>query len=186
MSLSDASVVVWDTTPWQKQIAERVAREVPADLTPLWDALAGDAATGLRAARLLAAAGDRAVIFLEGKCSPKPAPDAAAIKRQIAALDSPDFATREKAEKGLRESSARAELYLREAIGANPSPEVRQRVEGLLKGIEGRKLTPAEAREVRAVQTLVWAGTDAARALLAKWAGGDPAATLTKAAAAAR
>ena len=39
---------------------------------------------------------------------------------------------------------------------------------------------------MRAVQALEWADTDAARALLARWDKGDPAAALTKAAAAAR
>ena len=39
-----------------------------------------------------------------------------------------------------------------------------------------------QLRELRAVQALRWQDTPAARGLLAEWAKGDPAATLTRAA----
>jgi RNA polymerase sigma factor (sigma-70 family) len=184
-ALVDASVVVWDATPWRDRIGERLGGEVPADLAPLWEDLGKDAATGLRAARLLAAAGDRAVALLGGKIEPRKAPDDALLRRLIADLDSPAFATREKAEKDLRDIGAAAEARLRQASRANPSPEVGRRIERLLAALDGRQLTAAEVREVRAVQALEWTDSGAARALLAKWARGDPAAALTRAAAAA-
>jgi WD40 repeat protein len=183
VTLSDASVVVWDAAPWRKRIGERIAAEVPADLAPLWGDLGKDAATGLRAARLLAAAGDRAVALLGGKIESKKAPDPAPVKRLIADLDAPVFATREKSEKALREMGGTAEEHLRAELRADPPLEVRRRVEGLLRAIHTRQLTAAEVREVRAAQALGWANTTAARDLLAKWAQGDPAATLTRAAA---
>ncbi len=182
VSLSDASVVVWDATPWRKQVDERLAQGVPADLIPLWDDLSKDAATGLRAARWLSAAGDKTVALLREKIAARKAPDAARVKQRIAELDSPLFETREKAEKDLRDLSNLAETHLREELRAGPSPEVRRRIENLLGSLEARKLTPAESREMRAVRVLEWMNTEAARRLLAKWAGGDPNATLTKAA----
>jgi WD40 repeat protein len=184
-ALADASVVVWDATAWQKRIGERLAKEVPTDLTPLWDDLAGDAATGLRAARLLGAAGDRAASFLGERIAAKAPPDQALLERLIADLDSPVFATRERAEKELQDIGGPAEALLRQELHTNPSPEARKRLEALLRAIETRQLTAAEVREVRAVQALAWADTGSARALLAKWAQGDLSAALTKAAAAA-
>ncbi|AMV29611.1 ECF RNA polymerase sigma factor SigE [Gemmata sp. SH-PL17] len=182
VSLSDTSVVVWDTAPWQKQLAERLARTVPTDLAPGWDDLAKDATTGLRAARILSAAGDKAVSLLGEKITAKKALDAARMKGLIADLSSPQFDAREKAEKELRALGAQAEPYLRDEVRTSTSPESRQRAGNLLKAVEARSLTAAENREVRAVQALQWIGTDSSRALLAKWAKGDPHAPLTKAA----
>ncbi|HEY8505189.1 MAG TPA: WD40 repeat domain-containing protein, partial [Gemmataceae bacterium] len=133
VSLSDASVVIWDTTPWEKQLDAMLVQAVPVDLTPLWDDLAKDAATGLRAARLLSAAGDRAVALLGEKVAPQKPPEEARIKRWIADLDSPTFATREGAEKALREVSVHAESHLRAALETNPPAELRRRIGELLR-----------------------------------------------------
>ncbi|HEV3436747.1 MAG TPA: hypothetical protein VG122_05270, partial [Gemmata sp.] len=182
VSLADTSVVIWDTIPWRKQTDDLVAKELPGDLMQLWEDLAKDTVTGLRAARLLSAGGDRALALLGGKIEPKKAPDETRIKQSIADLDSSEFATREKAEKGLQELSIFAESHLRKEIQKNPSPEARQRIETLLKRIDARQLTDAEKREVRAVQALEWMDAEAAQRLLTKWTTGDPNATLTKAA----
>jgi hypothetical protein len=181
-ALSDTTIVTWETTPWRRQVGEQLARELPADLVPPWDDLAKDATTGLRAARLLSAAGDKAVTLLEARVAARKAPDEARIKQWIADLDSPLFAARQQAEKDLRSLSGQAESHLRKQLKSNPSLEVRRRIEELLREIEARNLTAAEVREARAVEAMGWVNTEAARALLAKWAEGDPNATLTKAA----
>ena len=67
VSMRNTTTAIWDTTGWQHAIEEQIAREVPSDLTPLWHDLAKDAAAGQRAARLLGAAGDKAVPFLAEK-----------------------------------------------------------------------------------------------------------------------
>lgn len=182
VSFTDTSVLIMDTSGWRKQTEELLAKELPGDLTPLLEDLTKDTVKGLRAARLLSVGGDKAVALLGSKIEPKKAPDEAKIKQSIVDLDSVEFATREKAEKDLREMSILAESHLRKAIEAGPSPEARQRILNLLKDIENRQLTASEKREVRAVQALEWMDSDAARRLLAKWASGDPNATLTKAA----
>jgi hypothetical protein len=178
--LADTTVVVWDTTPWRKQVDEQLAHALPADLEPLWDDLAKDAPTGLRAARLLSVAGDKAIALLAAKVTAHQAPDEARIRQGIADLDSSAFETREKAEKKLRSLGGQAESHLRKQLEAKPSLEARRRIEGLLEAIEARNLTAAEVREVRAVQALAWMNSKAARTLLAQWAEGDPSATLTK------
>ena len=182
VSLADTSVTVWDTAPWRVKINEQLAKSVPADLGPLWADLAGDAATGLRAARLLGAAGDRGVALFKEKVSVPSPPDAAAVKRLIADLDSPRFAVREQAEADLRDLGEQAVSHLRRALRAKPSAEATRRIEALLAVVESGKLPPPRLRELRAVQALVWMDTPAARGLLTEWAKGDPAAALTKAA----
>ncbi|HMF14138.1 MAG TPA: hypothetical protein VKE94_17605, partial [Gemmataceae bacterium] len=182
-SLADASIIVWDAKPWQARVREQIAKEVPTDLTALWEDLAKDTPTGLRAAHLLSAVGDKAVTLLDGKIATKKAPDPNVIRQWIAELDTPVFADREKAEKNLRDLSSQAEPLLRKALQTDDaSAELKRRVEHLLKAIEERRLTVAELRELRAVQALRWTNDDAARVLLAKWARGDPAAALTRAA----
>jgi RNA polymerase sigma factor (sigma-70 family) len=182
VSLADTSVAVWDTAPWRTAIDTAVAKEVPADLGPLWDDLAADAPTGLRAARLLAAAGDKGIGLLKARLSARQPPAADRVARLIADLDSPRFGVREKAEADLRDLGRQAEPFLRRALKASPSAEAAKRIEALLAGLAARKLSPAEVRELRAVQALEWQGTPAARELLADWAKGDPAAVLTRAA----
>ena len=182
VALADTTIVVWDTTVWRKQVGERLVRELPADLAPLWDDLAKDAPTALRAARLLSVAGEKAVALLAAKVAVRKAPDETRIKQWIADLDSPVFAAREKAEKNLRSLSRQAESHLRKQLEAKPSLEMRRHIDNLLRHIEAQNLTVAERREVRAVQALTWMNTEAARTVLAKWAEGDPNATLTKAA----
>jgi RNA polymerase sigma factor (sigma-70 family) len=182
VSLADTSVAVWDTAPWQTAIDAAVTKIVPVDLGPLWDDLAGDAPTGLRAARLLAAAGDKGVALLKSKLSARQAPAADHMARLIADLDSPRFAVREKAEADLRNLGPQAEPFLQRALMAKPSAEAAKRIESLLTALAARKLSPAEVRDLRAVQALEWQGTPAARALLAEWAKGDPTAALTRAA----
>jgi hypothetical protein len=182
VSLADTSVAVWDTAPWQTAIDAAVARAVPADLGPLWDDLAADAPAGLRAARLLAAAGDRGIALLKAKVTSRQAPAADRVARLIADLDAPRFAAREKAEADLRALGPQAEPFLQRALKASPSAEAAKRLEALRAALAARKLSPAEVRELRAVLALEWQGTPSARELLADWARGDPAAALTGAA----
>jgi hypothetical protein len=181
VSLADTTVMIFDTAAWRQQIEEQVAKAMPAELSTLWDQLAGDSAAGLRAARLLLRAGEeKAVALLEAKIDAKKAPAEETVKQLIADLDSEIFASREKAEKALRTLSTQAESHLRKAFAANPAAEPRRRIEKLLQEIAAHKLTSDERREVLAVQVLAWTNADSARRLLAKWAKGDPDAILTK------
>jgi RNA polymerase sigma factor (sigma-70 family) len=190
VSLADTTVMIFDTGAWRQQIEEQIAKAMPAELSTLWDELAGDSATALRAARLLSRAGEeKAVSLLAAKLDAKKGSGEDITKQLIADLDADSFAAREKAEKALRTRSTQAESHLRKALAANPAAESKQRIEKLLKEIEAHKvtykLTSDERREVLAVQVLTWVDTDSARRLLAKWAKGDPNAILTKAAGAA-
>src|SRR6185436_12446506 len=132
VSLADTSIAVWDTASWRTAIDAAVAKAVPADLARLWDDLAADAPTGLRAARLLAAAGDKGIALLKGKLPARSAPAADRMDRLIADLDSPRFGAREKAEADLRDLGPQAEPFLHRALKANPSAEAAKRLEAVL------------------------------------------------------
>jgi RNA polymerase sigma factor (sigma-70 family) len=181
-SLADTSVVLWETAPWLRQIDEQIAAAVPNKLDSLWVELASDPASGLRAAWLIAAAGDRGIALLKSKVSARPVPDARAVGGLIADLDSSRFAVREKAEADLRDLGSQAEPFLKRSLRGPVSAEAGKRIEDLLAAIRTGKLSASQIREVRAVQALTWMNTPAANALLAEWAKGDPTAALTRAA----
>ena len=87
VSLADTSVVVWDTAPWVAAADAAVAKVVPTDLGRLWDDLSGNAESGLRAARLQAAAGDKGGALLRGKVSAVQRPNPDRVKGLIADLE---------------------------------------------------------------------------------------------------
>jgi RNA polymerase sigma factor (sigma-70 family) len=183
VSLADTTVMIFDTAPWRQQIEEQIAKAMPVESSGLWDELAGDTATALRAARLLQKAGDeKAIALLEAKIEAKKAPAEETVKQLIADLDAVTFVSREMAEKTLRKLSTQVEAHLRKALMANPTAEPKQRIEKLLNEIAARMLTSDERRELLAVEMLTSMKTDNSRRLLAKWAKGDPNAKLTKAA----
>lgn len=182
VSLADTSLTIWETAPWRTAIEAAIAKEIPENLDRLWDDLLGDAATGLRAARLLAAAGDKGIALVKSKLQARQSPAAEKMAKLIADLDSARFGVREKAEADLRDLGPQAEPFLQRAIKMRPSAEAAKRIEALLSAITARKLSAAEVREIRAVRTLEWIDTSAAKELLANWSKGDPSAALTRAA----
>ena len=70
-----------------------------------------------------------AVAFLKEHLRAVPEPDALPISRHIHDLDSDSFELREKAGKELESFGDAALSAQRNALGNNPSPEVRRRVE---------------------------------------------------------
>jgi len=77
-----------------------------------------------------------------------------------------------------------AEPALRQALSADPSPEARRRIEGLLEKLAKPLALPETLRGVRAVESLEHIATPEARQVLQKLADGAPA-SLTREAKAA-
>jgi HEAT repeat protein len=156
---------------------------VPDDIGPLWDDLAGkDALRADLAVWRLAGAGPRAVTLVRERLRPPPAPAPERVARLIADLDSDDFDARERASAELTEDIEAAAPALRRALAADPSVELRLRIEALLAD---RDPTPEQRRRLRAVRVLEETGVAEGRALLKSLAQGDERFDLTKAAAAA-
>jgi RNA polymerase sigma factor (sigma-70 family) len=173
LTTAGLEVLLWDLASG----ADRTA-----DLEGLWTDLGSDdVPKAYRAAASLAARGDRAAEFLKGKLAAAPAAEADRVRRSVAALDSDDFRVRDRASKELIDLGPAAAAALEAGLAKGPSAEGRTRIEDLLARLR-RPLSGADARPLRAVQALQWAGGDAARAVLKAWAGGAPAARLTEAA----
>src|SRR5262249_50767999 len=176
--LTDTSIVLWDVTGSRA--------ETPPDLDALWADLAStDAAKAYTAAWSLIAAPGPATALLATQLRPAASADGKRLDELIAALDSDEFAAREKAFAELKKLEALAEPALRRALAAKPAPEARKRLEALLADLDG--VPAAETlRQIRAVFVLEQIHSPAARQLLEELAGGAAGARLTQEAMLAR
>jgi WD40 repeat protein len=173
----------WDTTVLLWDVRGRSAPTLEA-LEACWEALAGaDAARAYRAMLSLSAVPGPAVRFLREQLHPATA-DGTQVQRLVAALDSDDFRTREKAAAALEALGEHAEPALRRVLAGEASAEVRRRAAVLLEKTPSAP-GPQTLRAIRAVEALEYAGTAAARELLESLARGAPEARLTREAKAA-
>jgi RNA polymerase sigma factor (sigma-70 family) len=166
---SSGGAVVYDLTRDEKPLPKDLTLTAK-ELDALWADLASDEiGKAYTAARLLQADPTRAIPFLTKHLQPKvERPDADKLKQLIADLDSEQFKKREAANKELERLGPLAEAALRKALADNPPLELKNRVERLLKLLapDGKPLTAAQQRDVRAVRVLERAGTAEARQLL--------------------
>ena len=145
----------------------------------LWEALnRSDAREAVRAANgLVATAAGREL--LRGKV-PAAKNDAteAQVKRWIAALADPVFATRESAEKELASRVRLWESALREAAKTSEEPEARNRLQRVLASLD-KGYSGGDLRAVRLVRAAEMADTREAVELLTEWSKGAGGAVLT-------
>lgn len=177
---ADTTVLVWDVTgrPASAPAAPLSAERVQS----LWDDLANkDAGTAFDAIGLLSESAQQAVPLLKTKLRPAPAPAGSKqVARLIADLDSEQFDVRQKAADELRRLGERAEPGLRAALKDQPPLEARKRIEELLEGVRALATSPANLRNLRAVEVLEHIATPDAREVLRTLANGAPDARLTR------
>jgi WD40 repeat protein len=153
----------------------------PGECETLWIDLGSDAPGKARAAvERLIRHPDAGVTLLKARFRPAgPAPDERRISEHIEKLDSDGFATREEAERKLREIGARAEPALRQELAKTTSLERKLRIQRVLDSItppfQALPLSGESLRGVRAIEVLERVGTAEARAILQAWSeqGGD-------------
>jgi len=172
----DGIAYVWELAPQGKPAADLTAKELQA----LVNDLGAEGEKSFQAVFALAAVPKQAIPALREKLKPVPAPDAKFIDQMIADLDSNDFVTRKKANDELEKLAELAEPALREAIKGQPPLEVRQRVESLLKRLEGQQLTAAQLRIIREMSVLEKIGSTEAREALQTMAKGAAGSRITK------
>jgi WD40 repeat protein len=165
---NDTTVLVWDVAAFTRQVP-RPQKELDAPtLERLWADLRGnDGARAYRAVGELASGPGQAVPFLRDRLRPPAPVDEAKVARWVADLDHPVFATRERADRELRQAGGSAEPALRRALAGRPSPEARARILRILDMLPSPGSDPDRLREWRAVEALEAMGTPAARQLLA-------------------
>jgi hypothetical protein len=160
----DTTVLIRDTLNVNGEPAP--AKPSPKELEALWADLAGeDAARAYRAIRRLVASPAQSLPFLRRHLRPVAAPDPRHLVRLITELEE-KFTVREKATRELEKLGRLAAPALKQALAGLPSPEVRRRVERLLRRLEVFTLSAEELRCWRAVEVLEHLGTDAARGIL--------------------
>jgi len=166
----DCTAIVWDVNSFGrgKDAADNAKPPALDDL--LADLAAGDAGRAYRAVVGLAAASEQAVPLLEKALTPAAPPTEAQLWRLIAALEADTFLERERATAELRRLGKAAEAALRQALADQPSLELQQRVEGLLRHLEAPQPDQEFLRGLRAVEALEQIRTAAARRVLEKFA----------------
>jgi RNA polymerase sigma factor (sigma-70 family) len=180
----DTTALVWDVAG--VLLAQAKVHPSAKELADHWAALAGeDAERAYRAVRLLVRAPAQAVPLIGEHLRPVPFPQREEVRRLLAALDSKQFAEREKATEELQRLGPVAEAALRQVLEGRPSLEVCRRAEGILAKMKEAETKPppiptGEAlRAVRALEVLERAGTDEAVRLLSRLADGAPHAPFT-------
>jgi hypothetical protein len=159
--------IVWDLMRDEKPLP-RDFKLTRKQMNALWTDLASNEGGKIYVAvRFLRADPAQSVPFLRQHLKPKATPDQKKLKQLIADLDADEFKKREAATRELEKLGRAAETALRQALTARPSPEVRVRLERLLKPLgAGRALTAEQQRDVWAVRVLEQVGTPQARKLL--------------------
>jgi WD40 repeat protein len=178
---ADTVVLLHDATGAAAAARLPGGRPTPARLAAWWADLGeGDAAKAGRAmARLLAWPAEAAALLgKELRPAAGQAPDAKDVRRWVGELGADAFETRQKATRALAGAGRAVRAELLAARATAEDPEQRRRLDELLRGIERGPLAD-KVRPVRAVEVLERLGTPAARRVLRKVAGGNPAARLT-------
>jgi RNA polymerase sigma factor (sigma-70 family) len=162
----EATVLVWDLTGRYRDGRFAPVKLSPRELEEVASALGDtDAARAFRARQTLALApADQVVPVLRELLRPGPAADPKQVAAWITDLDSPEFAVREKAMRGLGDLGLQAGPALRRALAVNPGPEARRRLRALLDELAPSAKEPLRKR--RAIAALEQLGTPAARAVL--------------------
>jgi WD40 repeat protein len=182
---SDTTALVWDLTGLRGHARAADGKRPSGDLQGLWNTLADpDAAAAYRALWDLTAAPREAVAFLREHVRRVEPPEEKKIARWVRDLDSPEFATRERASEELAKLEGLAEPALRKALSGQPSPEMRRRIGQLLEQLTAIS-SGVDLRLLRVVEAVEHIGTLEARELLESLARGAPGARLTRAAQAA-
>jgi hypothetical protein len=159
----DTSALVWDLTGRFRDGRFQTRRLSAEELNRCWDDLAHtDAARAYRSINALTGSPNEAVAFLNTHLQPVVSVDRKRVAPLLAALDSDQFAERDKAMRDLEQLGLAVEPILREASSAKPSLEVRQRIEAVLDKLAGGR----RWRVVRSLEVLEHIATPEARQLL--------------------
>jgi WD40 repeat protein len=182
-ALHNGTILIWDVRSLLQSDRKGVRRLDPEEADRLWQDLGSfQPHIAYRAAGRIADMGTVGVDLIRDRFEPALVASPARLKRLLAALNSNRFSDREAASAALAEMRPAIDPTLHRLLKSKPPIEVRERVNALLAGMDGRENT---RRRLRAVLALEWMGTLQARRLLQARAKGIPGAPATVAAEAA-
>jgi WD40 repeat protein len=159
----DTTALVWDL---RDSAPPRPARRelLPDEAAELWKALGReDAVEAYVAGWRLTASPEATIALVAARATPRPPGEDAGARRLVRKLDAEEFEQRQQASAALAELGARAEAALREALRGSPSPEARQRLEGLLRKLDTPAAREARRRWLRTLEVLERIGDRPAR-----------------------
>src|SRR6266540_82349 len=171
---------------WNRARAKPVGKPRPVDTTAkgldaLWRDLTGpDAPRAYQAIASLATVPRHSLPLLRERLRPVTAVSAADIQKHVKALESSNFAERERATVALEKLGDLAQPALQKLLVGRPSLEARRRAERLLAKLERATGSPEDLLALRATTILERLGTAEARRLLQTLADGAPGARLTE------
>jgi hypothetical protein len=181
----DSTMLVWDMAGVTAPLRASAAYAGDADVPASWKALAdADAKAAFRAMQVLIDAPERSLPLLREQLRPVLAVDPKQLGRWLAALDSDQFAERQRAETELEKHGNQVEAALRQFLAAKHSLEAKRRAEQVLARLQGPVTDPQLLRQLRAVEVLEFIGTAEAREILRTLGSGALDAKLTQEAAA--
>ena len=164
---ADHTAIVWDLARLASDDRRQHAGQAVDSFERLWTELAGrDASQAYRSIWSLVAGGDRAVAFLKKRLQPAAPGDVRQIAGHIAALNSPNFAVRQKASQALEALAELAAPSLRKALERNDNLELRRRLEQLLEKLDAPVTSPEQLRTCRVIEVLELIGTEDGRHML--------------------
>jgi WD40 repeat protein len=182
----DTTVLLWDLTRLRPAPKSAPAELRAAEVSALWEVLAGnDAAEAFQAIGRLAADPRQVVPFLRARLRPAEPLDPRKVEGWVADLDSSKFRLRQQAARELEKVGEQAVPALTRALALPQSLETRRRMEQLLEKLTATTLSAEQVRLVRALEVLERAGTAEARQVLAALGRGAPGALPTREAQAA-
>jgi WD40 repeat protein len=178
---SDTTVLLWDLSPAFRDVPAASALSTK-ESDALWADLAGaDAAKAFTAINRLAARPVESLPLLRERVSAVAPIPAKQMQHWIDDLSDDDLTVRDNATNQLASLGVQAGPALKEALTHDPSPEQRQRINGLLQ--HPRLLRSGDVlRSVRAVRILEQINSQDSRPILETLAKGDPASPVTQAA----
>ncbi len=181
---ADGTGLLWDVTILPNDVGSKTP--VPG-LDPEKDWAALGTASGQEVMKLFERFENhpaQTVRLFRDRIKPAVAPTAEHLSQLIQSLGDAKFAVREKARLELLALGEQAEPLLRQAAEKPANTEAKKRIDGLLEALSQPTIDPNLIRLARAVELLGILDTPDARDLLKTLSKGDPAARLTKDAAA--
>lgn len=176
----DTTILVWDVDTGIEQNPRGPGDITAAQFDRLWSDLADkDAARAFRAMRVMVSTWRQCLPFLKQRLRPVIVPETDRLAKLVAALDSNDFAIREKASSDLESLAELAEPVLRQAVAGQPTPELRRRAEKLLEQLEPSHSLP-QLRTLRSLEVLEAIGTKEAAEFLQTLSQGASEARITQ------
>jgi hypothetical protein len=176
----DSTILLWDLTGWTGDGKLEPAPLTAGELEKLWSDLGGEAPQADRALWALVRAARQSLPFLKDHMGPVPPALPELVAGLLADLDNKAFGVRQKASRALEKLGEAAEPALRKALQSNPTLEVRQQLEQILK-----KRDKEVIRQLRAIEAVEQIGSVEARQLLQATAKGAVNPRVAQAAAAA-